>query len=59
MSSLLTEGIAKEEKVEDAAKSVEPQWTAMDKKPLHYWRQKEIVTMNDLAELAVDELVEV
>lgn len=57
-AALLTEAIAKEEKVEDAADNLLSTMDGMDEETVALLATKEIVTMNDLAELAVDELVE-
>lgn len=57
-AALLTEAIAKEEKVEDAADDLLSTMEGMDEETVALLATKEIVTMNDLAELAVDELVE-
>ena len=57
-AALLTEAIAKEEKVEDTADNLLSAMDGMDEETVALLATKEIVTMNDLAELAVDELVE-
>ncbi len=57
-AALLTEAIAKEEKVEDTADALLSVMDGMDEETSALLATKEIVTMNDLAELAVDELVE-
>ncbi|MFW5440711.1 MAG: transcription termination factor NusA [Methylophilaceae bacterium] len=56
-AALLTEAIAKEEKVEDPAADLLAM-EGMDEETATLLASKEVVTMNDLAELAVDELVE-
>jgi transcription termination/antitermination protein NusA len=56
-AALLTEAIAKEEKVEDASESL-VKMAGMDDEMAALLATKDIMTMNDLAELAVDELVE-
>jgi transcription termination/antitermination protein NusA len=56
-ASLLTEAIAKEEKVEEAAGDL-LSMEGMDDKMAHLLASKGVSTMEDLAELAVDELVE-
>ncbi len=56
-AALLTEAIAKEEKVEDVAESL-VKMDGMDDEMAALLATKDIMTMNDLAELAVDELVE-
>ncbi len=56
-AALLTEAIAKEEKVEEAAEDLLTM-EGMDDKTAHLLATKGIATMEDLAELAVDELVE-
>lgn len=57
-AALLTEAIAKEEKVEEPAEDL-LKMDGMDEKTATLLASKEVVTMNDLAELAVDELVEI
>lgn len=56
-AALLTEAIAKEEKVDDPAEDL-IKMEGMDDETATLLASKEVVTMNDLAELAVDELVE-
>jgi transcription termination/antitermination protein NusA len=56
-AALLTEAIAKEEKLDDPAEDL-LKMEGMDDETAALLASKEIVTMNDLAELAVDELVE-
>ena len=56
-AALLTEAIAKEEKVEDASADL-LNMEGMDDTTAHLLASKGIATMDDLAELAVDELVE-
>ncbi|MFW5431152.1 MAG: transcription termination factor NusA [Methylophilaceae bacterium] len=56
-AALLTEAIAKEEKVEDPAADLLAM-EGMDEETATLLASKEVVSMNDLAELAVDELVE-
>ena len=56
-AALLTEAIAKEEKVEDVSGDLS-KMDGMDAETLALLATKEILTMDDLAELAVDELVE-
>ncbi len=56
-AALLTEAIAKEEKVEDTAEEL-IKMQGMDDETAALLATKNILTMNDLAELAVDELVE-
>ncbi len=56
-AALLTEAIAKEEKVEEAAEDLLAM-EGMDDKTAHLLASKGVATMEDLAELAVDELVE-
>ena len=56
-AALLTEAIAKEEKVEDPAEAL-VKMEGMDDEMAALLAKKDIMTMNDLAELAVDELVE-
>ena len=56
-AALLTEAIAKEEKVEEAAEDLLTM-EGMDDKTAHLLASKGVATMDDLAELAVDELVE-
>lgn len=56
-AALLTEAIAKEEKVEEPVQDLQAM-DGMDETTLALLASKGIVTMNDLAELAVDELVE-
>jgi len=56
-AALLTEAIAKEEKVEEAAEDLLAM-EGMDDKTAHLLASKGVATMDDLAELAVDELVE-
>ncbi|PKO42558.1 MAG: transcription termination/antitermination protein NusA [Betaproteobacteria bacterium HGW-Betaproteobacteria-22] len=56
-AALLTEAIAKEEKVEEAAEDLLT-LEGMDDATAHQLASKGISTMDDLAELAVDELVE-
>ncbi|ACT47120.1 transcription termination factor NusA [Methylotenera mobilis] len=56
-AALLTEAIAKEEKVEEAAEDLLT-LEGMDDATAHQLAAKGISTMDDLAELAIDELVE-
>ncbi len=56
-AALLTEAIAKEEKVEEAAEDLLT-LEGMDDATAHLLASKGIATMEDLAELAIDELVE-
>ena len=56
-AALLTEAIAKEEKMDDPADDL-LKMEGMDEETAALLASKEIITMNDLAELAVDELVE-
>lgn len=56
-AALLTEAIAKEEKVEEAAEDLLA-LEGMDDATAHTLASKGISTMEDLAELAIDELVE-
>ena len=56
-AALLTEAIAKEEKVEEAAEDLLA-LEGMDDATAHLLASKGISTMDDLAELAIDELVE-
>lgn len=56
-AALLTEAIAKEEKVEEAAEDL-LSLEGMDDATAHQLAAKGISTMEDLAELAIDELVE-
>ncbi len=56
-AALLTEAIAKEEGVDEAAADLLGM-DGMDEKTAHLLASKGIATMEDLAELAVDELVE-
>jgi transcription termination/antitermination protein NusA len=56
-AALLTEAIAKEEKVEDPTEQLK-KMEGMDEETFTLLASKDITTMNDLAELAVDELVE-
>lgn len=56
-AALLTEAIAKEEKVEEAAEDLLA-LEGMDDATAHVLAAKGISTMDDLAELAIDELVE-
>ena len=56
-AALLTEAIAKEEKVEEAAEDL-LSLEGMDDATAHLLASKGISTMDDLAELAIDELVE-
>jgi transcription termination/antitermination protein NusA len=56
-AALLTEAIAKEEKVEDPTEQLK-KMEGMDEETFTLLVSKDITTMNDLAELAVDELVE-
>lgn len=56
-AALLTEAIAKEEKVDDSAEGL-IKMEGMDDETATLLASKKVVTMNDLAELAVDELVE-
>ncbi|MEE9331972.1 MAG: transcription termination factor NusA [Methylophilaceae bacterium] len=56
-AALLTEAIAKEEKVENPAEDLLAM-EGMDEETAVLLASKEVITMNDLAELAVDELVE-
>ncbi|MDD2833693.1 MAG: transcription termination factor NusA [Methylotenera sp.] len=56
-AALLTEAIAKEEKVEEAAEDLLT-LEGMDDMTAHLLASKGVSTMDDLAELAIDELVE-
>ncbi len=56
-AALLTEAIAKEEQVEEAAGDLLTM-EGMDEATAHLLISKSVATMDDLAELAVDELVE-
>lgn len=56
-AALLTEAIAKEEKIEEAAEDLLAM-EGMDDATAHLLASKGVSTMDDLAELAVDELVE-
>jgi N utilization substance protein A len=56
-AALLTEAIAKEEKVDEAADDLLTM-EGMDDDTAHLLASKGVPTMDDLAELAVDELVE-
>jgi N utilization substance protein A len=56
-AALLTEAIAKEEKIEEPAKNL-VKMDGMDEETAALLASKGVITMNDLAELAVDELVE-
>ena len=56
-AALLTEAIAKEEKLEEAAEDLLTM-EGMDDETAHLLASKGVPTMDDLAELAVDELVE-
>ena len=56
-AALLTEAIAKEEKVEEAAEDL-LSLEGMDDTTAHLLASKGVSTMDDLAELAIDELVE-
>ncbi|MDP3087587.1 MAG: transcription termination factor NusA [Methylotenera sp.] len=56
-AALLTEAIAKEEKVDEAAEDLLTM-EGMDNETAHLLATKGVPTMDDLAELAVDELVE-
>jgi N utilization substance protein A len=56
-AALLTEAIAKEEKVDEAAEDLLTM-DGMDNETAHLLASKGVSTMDDLAELAVDELVE-
>jgi N utilization substance protein A len=56
-AALLTEAIAKEEKIEEAADDLLTM-EGMDDKTAHLLASKGVPTMESLAELAVDELVE-
>lgn len=56
-AALLTEAIAKEEKVEEASEDLLTM-EGMDDETAHLLASKGVPTMDDLAELAVDELVE-
>lgn len=56
-AALLTEAIAKEEKVEEAAEDL-LSMEGMDEATAHLLASKGVSTMEDLAELAIDELVE-
>lgn len=56
-AALLTEAIAKEEKVEEPVQDLQ-KMDGMDEPTAALLASKGIVSMNDLAELAVDELVE-
>jgi len=57
-AALLTEAIAKEEKVEEAAEDLLT-LEGMDDATAHLLASKGISTMDDLAELAIDELVDI
>jgi len=57
-AALLTEAIAKEEKVEEAAEDLLA-LEGMDDATAHLLASKGISTMDDLAELAIDELVDI
>jgi N utilization substance protein A len=56
-AALLTEAIAKEEKVDEASDDL-LSMEGMDDETAHLLASKGVATMDDLAELAVDELVE-
>ena len=56
-AALLTEAIAKEEKVDEAAEDLLTM-EGMDDTTAHLLASKGVATMDELAELAVDELVE-
>lgn len=56
-AALLTEAIAKEEKVEEASEDL-LKMEGMDEKTAHKLASKGVSTMEDLADLAVDDLVE-
>ena len=56
-AALLTEAIAKEEKVEEASEDL-LKMEGMDEETAHLLASKGVATMDDLAELAVDELEE-
>ncbi|MEQ1488468.1 MAG: transcription termination factor NusA [Methylotenera sp.] len=56
-AALLTEAIAKEEKVDEAAEDLLTM-DGMDDETAHLLASKGVATMDDLAELAVDELVD-
>ncbi|MDZ4141190.1 MAG: transcription termination factor NusA [Methylotenera sp.] len=56
-AALLTEAIAKEEKVDEASDDL-LNMEGMDDETAHLLASKGVATMDDLAELAVDELVE-
>lgn len=56
-AALLTEAIAKEEKVEEASEDLLTM-EGMDEKTAHKLASKGVSTMEDLADLAVDDLVE-
>jgi N utilization substance protein A len=56
-AALLTEAIAKEEKVEEAAEDLLA-LEGMDDATAHLLAAKGVSTMDDLAELAIDELVD-
>jgi transcription termination/antitermination protein NusA len=56
-AALLTEAIAKEEKIEEASESL-LNMEGMDENTAHLLASKGISTMEDLADLAVDDLVE-
>ncbi|OYZ03842.1 MAG: transcription termination/antitermination protein NusA, partial [Methylophilales bacterium 16-45-7] len=56
-AALLTEAIAKEEKIEETSENLLTM-QGMDEQTAELLSTKGVVTMNDLAELAVDELVE-
>jgi N utilization substance protein A len=56
-AALLTEAIAKEEKVEEAAEDLLT-LEGMDDVTAHLLASKGVSTMDDLAELAIDELVD-
>jgi len=56
-AALLTEAIAKEEKVGEASADL-PNMDGMDDETAHLLASKGVLTMEDLADLAVDDLVE-
>jgi N utilization substance protein A len=57
-NALLTEAIAKEEKVEEASEELLAM-EGMDESTAHLLASKGIATVEDLADLAVDDLVEI
>jgi N utilization substance protein A len=56
-AALLTEAIAKEEKIEEASESLLTM-AGMDEETAHLLASKGISTMDDLADLGVDDLIE-